>query len=220
MGLFSNLFESKEEKAKKEHEKLIKDLSKYDDLRVEVVTVDGLFLFKGRFFISESGTISINQIGEVKRLQNSYDVHLRLYSFDEQIVVFMLASIKNVYSNTWAVSNIEIVKKENERNSYRIQYIEKGKILKNGVYYECVLSNLSVTGGRFQSDALLGLGEELKLQINNFEYTYNNPLSCKVRRTDGKKNGLYVYGCSFEDLSRASESLLSKKIMEKQRKQK
>lgn len=213
MGLFGN-------RNKERNEDRI-NLREYSGMRMEVMTEKEQMLFIATASITWEEEMELHPITTVylDPAIPRYTVLLRGYNEALKKAAHLKCHISAQPGGTWAVSDVESLGKNNDREYYRHNISVEGEFMQlrqNGfgmTPYQMV--NLSVGGTRIATGKALMVGEKIMLRSPTLEKWGLASLMCEVKRIF-RKGGGYEYGCEFVDLTPQAEEQISKVLVKLQ----
>ncbi len=219
-GVPVGLFDRKVAKVKKEEPN---GLLQYTGMRLEVMNyVNGGLLFVGRSSFLWDGSMVLQPITVAPEDLSPEGVRVKMRGFQEEVkkAVHMQCRILPFESGGFLVKELEITGKDNDRAFYRQDTAASGEVVpirQQGLSEAtCHLVNISAGGVCFLTASQYKVGDRLLLKTDLLPGR-DAPLVCQVRRATRKRFG-FEYGCEFTALDQATEDLLSRAIMEMQRK--
>lgn len=222
-GLFGKSPKQREEEASQRRARE-EDLEVYSGMKVEVTSDDGrMFLFavlsglrgdRAQLKPATGGSL-------LTTLEEPVPVTLRGYSSKEKKAVVMKCVVRSGGKNLWQAEHLSLIKRENDRASFRIGTSLTGKLVPVGQLSAPAetfrLLNISVGGACIGTGIRHNIGDKFLLWAKLTPSSDPIQAVCQVLRINERRHGSFEYGCRFLNLSEPEEERIMQIIFDMQR---
>lgn len=218
MGLFDLLGRTSRQRKEQEAQQRARreDLDIYPGMRVEVSTEDGKLFLAAELIEVRGDRVRLKPCIEGSLLTQTeapVPVIIRGRSSKHDRAVVMEALVRSGPNGTWRAEHLELVKRTDNRVSFRMDVDLEGTIAAAGGPEEpCRLHNISTGGACISMRTRYNVGEKLLLRVQLPPETEPAALVCQIVRINERRYDYFEYGCRFLDLELADENCILRSI--------